>query len=162
MHRRILHALLPVLLLTPALAVAQSGTQEGRYINLNDDVVVTERPDGGELHEMEFRQATFSSDGEFPLDEILSDCRGVFLISEAGEPTHASGNCMGSDLEGDRVAWSWQMTDMASQGCPGMCGTFSVYGGQGKYEGMTGEGTWERQTEHATGGFGTWQLEYSR
>lgn len=69
---------------------------------------------------------------------------------------------MGSDIEGDRIAWWWQMTEVATQECAGMCGTFGLYGGQGKYEGMTGEGIWERQTEHATGGFGIWLLDYSK
>lgn len=153
--------LLIVLSLIPTVAVAQSGTQEGRYVNLNDAVVVTEAAGGGEWQQVDFRQATLSSDGEHPLDEILSDCRGVFHFEEGEEPTHASGTCMGSDPEGDRIAWSWQMTEVATQGCPGMCGTFSLFGGHGKYEGLTGEGTWQRDTVHPTGGFGTWQLEYS-
>lgn len=161
MHRRILHALLPVLLLTPALAVAQSGSQEGRYVNLNDDAVVTVLPEGGELQQVDFRQATFSSDRGFPLDDILSDCSGVFVVDGAGDATHASGNCMGSDPDGDRIAWWWQMTDAGSQECPGMCGTFGLFGGHGKYEGLTGEGTWERDTVHPAGGFGSWQLDYS-
>ena len=162
MPRRNLFPLLIVLSLIPAVAVAQSGTQEGRYANLNDAVVVTELPGGGELQEVDFRQVTFASDGESPLDEILSDCRGVFQMDAAGQPTHASGTCMGSSPEGDLIAWWWQMTEAATEGCSDMCGTFSLFGGHGKYAGMTGEGTWIRESIHPTGGFGTWQLEYSR
>jgi hypothetical protein len=160
-QQRILFTVLSLLMLAPSFAIAQDGGG-GRYATRNGTVTTTELADGGTMQMSHYTQVTFADDADNPLDGHMGDCAGLFMVDAAGTTTHASGSCISRDAEGDFISYWWQMTDGGTDECPDLCGVFSLYGGYGKYEGLTGRGRWQRLTTSANGGTGTWGIRYSR
>lgn len=162
MQHRILITLASLFLIAPAAAVAQSGEATGHYATRTTMSTSTELADGGMMQLSHWTQVTFADERGAPLDRLLSDCVGAFRVEADESVTHASGSCMGKDAEGNMLSWWWQMTESGTDSCPDMCGAFGLYGGYGSYEGMTGDGSWIRETNQAEGGTGTWRVAYSK
>ena len=74
------------------------------------------------------------SEANFPA-EVIADCSSAMLLSAEGAPLAFSGVCSGTDIDGDTfIAANHSMTPDFSD-CQ-----WSMYGGTGKYAGVTGGG----------------------
>ena len=74
------------------------------------------------------------SEANFPSEKV-ADCNGVMLLSAQGAPVAYSGVCTATDIDGDTfVATNHSMTPDFSD-CH-----WTMYGGTGKYAGVTGSG----------------------
>ena len=69
--------------------------------------------------------------------------------------------CFSRDGDGDGVSYWWVVDSAGTEDCPDLCGSFTYYGGYGKYAGMTGSGTWRRNALVGGMGMGTWSSSYS-
>ena len=74
------------------------------------------------------------SEANFPSEKV-ADCNGVMLLSAQGAPVAYSGVCTATDIDGDTfVATNHSVTPDFSD-CH-----WTMYGGTGKYAGVTGSG----------------------
>ena len=74
------------------------------------------------------------NEANFP-PEVVADCNSAMLLSAEGAPVAFSGVCSGTDIDGDTfIAANHSMTPDFSD-CQ-----WSMYGGTGKYAGVTGGG----------------------
>jgi hypothetical protein len=159
MHERLLYVMLSLVLASPTVVLAQqSGEGGGRYATRDVSAETVELPDGRSVQTTHYSQATFADDPSNPLDNHLGDCVGQFILSADGTPSAASGSCYSRDGDGDGVSYWWRMDESGTASCPDVCGSFGVFAGYGKYEGLTGTGTWQRTTVFPDGGTGTWDL----
>ncbi len=155
-------AALPVLLLaSPSLLLAQSGQSAGQYSSQTLDEQTTELADGRTVVMNHSAQATFADDADHPLANQRADCAGQFVLSADGEVMSGNGTCFSRDGDGDGVSYWWVVDSAGTEDCPDLCGSFTYYGGYGKYAGMTGSGTWRRNALVGGMGMGTWSGSYS-
>ena len=155
-------AALPVLLLTsPSLLLAQSGQSAGQYTNENLDRGITELADGRTMAVSHFLSLTFADDADHPLANHRAACTSRNVVSADGEFISSDGACFTHNADGDGVSYWWVVDSVGTEDCPNACGSFTYFGGYGKYTGTTGGGTW-RQTADVGGiGMGTWSGSYS-
>ncbi|MAF08127.1 MAG: hypothetical protein CL389_09770 [Acidiferrobacteraceae bacterium] len=74
------------------------------------------------------------SEANFPA-VVVADCNGAMLLSAEGAPVAFSGVCSATDIDGDTfIATNHSMTPDFSD-CH-----WTMYGGTGKYAGVTGSG----------------------
>lgn len=161
MHRSIFWSLPVVLVLSPTLLFAQSGHSDGQWSSQNMGEEVTELEDGRTVVMSHSAQATLADDPNHPLADQRADCAGQFVLSAEGEFLSGNGTCFSRDADGDGVSYWWVVDSAGTEDCPDLCGSFTYYGGYGKYAGVTGSGTWERDALVGGMGMGTWSSSYS-
>ena len=155
-------AALPVLLLaSPSLVLAQSGQSAGQWSSQTLDEETTELADGRTVVIGHSAQATFADDADDPLDNQGAECASQFVLSADGEVMSGNGTCFSRDSDGDGVSYWWVVDSVGTEDCPDLCGSFTYYGGYGKYAGTTGGGTWRRNALVGGMGMGTWSGSYS-
>ena len=150
-----------LLLAGPAALFAQSGSGEGRYGTRTFASETTELPDGRTLTTNHFHQVTFADDPSHVMNDLIGDCVGQFLASPDGNPLGANGICFNKDINGDGVSWWWRQEASGTADCPHICGVFGFLDGSGKFDGITGEGTWQVTAPFDLGGVGAWQITYT-
>ncbi len=73
--------------------------------------------------------------------------------------THNSGDCVVTDADGDKVTMYWKCTE-----CPGK-GDLIITRGTGKYEGITGSGTYQQNGAgpgDSRSGWSQWKVRWER
>jgi len=73
------------------------------------------------------------NDASSPLSLVAQDCTATVLVSADGQSQTGGGHCTATDKDGDAWWLSFMLTASGSN--------WTVMGGSGKYEGMTGGGT---------------------
>ena len=155
-------AALPVLLFTsPSLLLAQSGQSTGQWSSQTLSEETTELADGRTVVMSRTVNATFADDAHHPLDNHRAECAGQVVLSAAGEFMSQSGTCFSRDADGDGVSYWFAVASAGTEDCPEVCGSFTYYGGYGKYAGMTGGGTWRQKALVGGMTLGTWSDSYS-
>ncbi|MDH3455535.1 MAG: hypothetical protein OER90_01720 [Gemmatimonadota bacterium] len=147
----------PSLMLVVGLAgplAAQSGTGTFSTIPMASDTIAM--PDGAAHIMNHYQQITLANSATYPIHNTKLDCVAMFRI--VGDmPQAGSGSCFGQSLDGHGYTMWWQMTEVATSACPDACGTWGVYGGYGRFAGMTGGGNWKRNGQFMDGSSsGTW------
>ncbi len=66
-----------------------------------------------------------------------------------------------SDTQGDRMSFWWRQEEAGTESCPGACGSWGFFAGDGTYKGITGQGKWVQSALFPDGGSGTWEGTYS-
>jgi hypothetical protein len=133
-----------------APAVAQD--IEGQYITSAGVVDTTQLPDGQLLVSNQYPMFGLSENAEGLFDNVKSQCSSWSLSeAEMDAPSALAGSCYGLDAEGDVYWFWWRAEEMGTDACPILCGTWSVYRGTGKYEGMGGKGMWRVVTQFQDG-----------
>jgi hypothetical protein len=144
-----------------AIVAAESGTSKGNYANHNTVVETVELPGGGSVQVLHFKQFTFAEDPGHPIHNSSQDCVGVSRVDADGGTVSFSGSCFGSDGEGNGFAWWWRQDEAGTESCPTACGSWGYFSGFGKYEGISGSGTWAGTAAYPDGGTGSWKGSYS-
>ncbi len=73
--------------------------------------------------------------------------------------THNSGDCVVTDADGDKVTMYWKCTE-----CPAL-GDLIITRGTGKYEGITGSGTYQQNgvgPGDSNSGWSVWKVRWER
>ncbi len=97
-------------------------------------------------------------DPNSPFSGQKAQCIGKAVSTEEGGAVTSGGACFGENAEGDGYWWWWQLTEAGTEECPIECGTWTIFLGVGKFEGVTGGGTWEATAQNADGtASGDWQ-----
>ncbi len=158
----VLAAALPALLLaSPSLLLAQSGQSAGQWSSQTLDEEATELADGRTVIMGHAAQATFADDADHPLASQRAECASQTVLSADGEVMSGNGTCFSRDADGDGLSYWWVIDSVGTEDCPDLCGSFTYYGGYGKYAGTTGGGTWRRTALVGGMGMGTWSGSYS-
>lgn len=148
--------------LPAATAVAQmSGSASGRYATHTLSNDVQEMPDGSSMVLSHYNQISFANDGEHPIDNVSLDCIGKLMVAADGSMTAGNGSCFGVDKDGHGTSFWWRMTEARTADCSDICGEWGYFAGDGKFEGIEGSGTWQRNTLFPDGSSGTWQGSYT-
>lgn len=137
----VISLLAPFALATPAIGqqIATSGI--GAYIPQGE--VVTELPDGRSQVSVRMGGYLKTDDPEDPNDLVSQDCAATNIVGADGTLQVSGGHCAAQDPDGDMYWISFWNT---LEG-----GEWSMVGGTGKFEGVTGGGT---STTLAAGGDG--------
>jgi hypothetical protein len=143
------------ILAMPAVAVAQETT--GRYATHDGTSAVQEMPDGSRVQIDHYSQISFAADQSHPLDNKSADCMGRSHISAAGALLSGSGTCTSFDADGNTASFWWRIDKIDTPDCAGACGAWGYYAGTGKFSGITGSGTFHRDTMFPNGSSGTWK-----
>ena len=148
---------LPFMIVVGALASplsAQSG--QGTYTTVSIASDTIPMPDGATHVLGHYRQVMLASSPTFPTHNTMGDCAGLIRIVD-GKPAAASGSCFGQSMDGHGYTLWWQMTEAGTSACPDLCGNWGVYGGYGRFAGLSVMGTWKRSGQFFDGSSsGTW------
>ncbi len=161
MRRSVLCTMSFLLLGSPALVLAQSGQSGGQWSSHTVSEETMQLADGRMVVMSHSAQATFADDKNHPLSDQRADCAGQFILSADGAFMSGSGTCFSRDRDGDGHSYWWVVDASETEDCPDLCGSFTYYGGYGKYAGMTGSGTWRRDALINGMGLGTWESSYA-
>lgn len=109
-----------------------------------DPIPLQSTPDGS-------RAVWISSEGIFivleppdhPANLVNRVCGGGFKIASDGKSATAIGTCAYADVEGDLFHVSWQSTFVE--------GTWEIVGGTGKFEKLSGHGTFRPASKYDNG-----------
>lgn len=145
MKLRILSFLfLGIVFLPNSLDAQSSGSHSSRYsvVNIAQDTIVT--PTGQMLLEQRYVISHFPDDPDSPFSNITGQCFGsvVFPDTNGERAIAAAGVCHMMDDEGSGYYQWWQWRDAGTPECPIRCGVYNDGNGYGKFEGLSGSGTW--------------------
>lgn len=103
-----------------------------------------------------YRMVTLASAPSFPIHNVKNDCVGM-LRTTGNAVASASGSCFAQSIDGAGYTMWWEMSEGGTGACPDICGRWGVYGGYGRFAGISGGGTWKRDGLFADGtSSGTW------
>jgi hypothetical protein len=139
------------MMLAVALAgplAAQSG--QGTFATLPVVADTMAMPDGATHIINHYQQITLADSPTFPIHNTKLDCVGMFRIVN-DMPEAGSGSCFGQAQDGHGYTMWWQMTEAGSNNCPDACGVWGVYGGYGRFAGMSIDGNWKRNGQFMDG-----------
>jgi len=102
-----------------------------------------ELPNGGRVVETAFSGFNIMGDTSDPLHMSNQECHGTTEYDVDGNTVQGGGFCTLADKDREAI-WMWWTV-----GADG--GTWGVFAGTGKYEGATGDGTWEFGTNWPDG-----------
>ncbi len=106
---------------------------------------VFDLPNGGRVVESAVSGFNIMGDTGDPLHMSNHDCDGKTVFDADGNIVQGGGFCDTVDKDRDAI-WFWWAIDADG-------GTWGVFAGTGKYEGATGDGTWEYGEQWADGKF---------
>jgi len=116
-----------------------SGT--GTYVTVDQDTVSL--PDGRSITHLRQKGLVLSDDPSSPIHLAVADCFATVVVAADGKSYELTGYC--SDIDRDGDVWWVAFSDGA--GGP----HWSILRGLGKYEGMTGSGTFRVDIETPDG-----------
>jgi len=96
---------------------------------------VFDLPNGGRVVQAVSSGFNIMGDTGDPLHMSNMDCNGTTESDAGGDTVQGGGFCTMADKDHDAI-WLWWAIDADG-------GTWGVFAGTGKYEGATGDGTWE-------------------
>lgn len=134
-----------VVFLTLAPAQAKEVKVSGTNTYVPTDSDVTPLTDEANLLRTQSRSVLVTDDPELPFHLSTQDCAGTYLLDANGQVDSGYGYC--DVVDGDNDIWWLSWTTKGDDG------TWTVMGGTGKYEGMTGEGTSKVLSQSADGRF---------
>ena len=134
---------LAALLLTNAAATAAEMQVSGTLVYVPVSQDATKQSNGSTLIHTALKGVIRSDDEASPLNLSPQDCNGTVLISADGQSQTGGGHCTAIDKDGDAWWLSFLLTGDGSE--------WTVMGGTGKYEGMTGGGTTTPDAQFADG-----------
>lgn len=147
-------------LLTPIAMMAQQKTS-GTFATMPGHAEEMELPNSQVLRQAAYRMVAFADDPASPMHNISSHCTSATVVTGDGGPVSNTGYCFNMDAAGNGYSMWWQETEASTETCPARCGRFGVYGGYGKFDGMSGMGTWRIEAELADRtAMGTWELSH--
>ena len=148
---------LPLALLVLGLAgpvAAQAG--QGTFTTITISAEQTVLPDSTVQMLQHYRQITLANTPAYPLHNTKADCVGQFRVAK-GAAVAGSGSCFVQAMDGQGISMWWEMTAAGTAACPDLCGNWGVYGGYGRFAGLSGGGTWTRNGQFSDGSAsGTW------
>ncbi len=147
--------LVTILAFAAAAPLAAQGGQ-GTYSTVptaSDTMVMP----GNAVHMLfHYQQVTLATAPAFPIHNTKGDCIGMMRI-EGEKPVAGSGSCFAQGTDGHGYSMWWQLTESGTTTCADICGTWGVYGGYGRFAGLSGGGTWKRGALFMDGSSsGTW------
>ena len=92
-------------------------------------------PNGGSVANFAVSGFNIMGDTSDPLHMSNISCNGTTEYDADGDTVQSGGFCTMADKDHDAI-WLWWAIDADG-------GTWGVFAGTGKYEGATGDGTWE-------------------
>jgi len=148
---------LPLAFLLGGLAsplAAQAG--QGTFTTVTISATNTVLPDSAVQTLQHYRQISLANAPTFPLHNTKGDCVGLFRVVK-GAAVAGSGSCFVQAMDGHGYTLWWEMTAAATSACPDLCGNWGVYGGYGRFAGLSGGGAWTRNGQFSDGSAsGTW------
>ena len=100
-----------------------------------NDAVVVSKEDGSSIAMFNLKGFVIVNDHSNPWHGAMMDCNGIGAYAADGSMQTMGGTCMLIDADGDVQRLPWRATGAAG-------GTWEAAGGTGKYENMTGNGTY--------------------
>jgi hypothetical protein len=132
-------------LLTASTAAAQDVSDMGHAVYVPTDLTKVELPDGTYAVEQSTQGYVLTDDRDSAFNRVAQDCTGTNIVAADGSPILASGYCSGRDTDGDMYWFSyWNGADRRE---------WTLVGGTGKFEGISGGGTSEMVSMDAGGTF---------
>lgn len=136
--------------------LAQETSAEGHAVYVPKDHAKVELPDGTYAVEQMSEGYVFTDDPDSSFNLVKQDCAGTNIVAADGTVMRASGYCSGRDQEGDMY---WISYWNGPEG-----GEWSLIGGIGKWEGVSGGGTSQPIAADPSGTFairweGSWTTE---
>jgi hypothetical protein len=123
------------LLSTTGAATAGDPRESSGYAVGFGEVTAAELPSGGSIGVFTGRETQVINDPSDPGHMATGKCYGVFEVSAEGAYSDR-GNCVYTDRDGETFSIKFSTA-------PGAGGTHEYTGGTGKWEGVTGSGTYE-------------------
>ncbi len=102
------------------------------YVNVSEHK--TERPGGGTILHLYNKGVVRSDDASSPLHLAETNCFDTIILGKEGSFVSGAGYCAAFDKDGDGYWNTWTGTDTG--------GLWNAYHGSGKFEGVTGTGTY--------------------
>jgi len=140
-----------------ALAAESSGT----YMTFVRSVGESALLDGNRARVMHYYQAGTSEQAGNPFAGRTSECIGRMIVSSAGKVVAGAGFCFMQDAAGNGGSWTWKVTEVGTDKCPTVCGTFNWAEGYGSVRNATATGAWRQTYASKDGGVGTYTVTYT-
>jgi hypothetical protein len=121
-----------VLAFSPASHAAEinvSGTVT--YVTVSQDS--TKLSNGGSVLRLHDKGIVRTDDANSPINGAMEDCFDTVVLGADGSPVDGAGYCDTFDKDGDGYWFSWVGTPTGTD--------WTVYHGNGKFDGITGSGT---------------------
>lgn len=116
---------------SPAAATDYKGSGTATYVVVDSDTVAFA---GGAMKQrLRLKGVIVADDPANPINLSAQDCGGSIVVGADGAPVNGAGHCETTDKDGDVWWLSWGDYD-------GNSNTWTILGGTGKYDGMTGGG----------------------
>ena len=137
-----------VLILCSSSALLAQDEIKGQYVTSAATADTMHLPDGRILTAGRYGQFVFTDDPSGIFNTAKGDCSSWQLTdpSMPDDPGTFAGHCFNLDADGDANWFWWRMEEAGTEDCPLYCGVWGVSEGTGKFEGMTGGGTWKAKT----------------
>lgn len=151
-----LSCLLAALFLAAPIALAQEMSATGHAVYVPKDHSKVELPNGTYAVEQMSEGYVITDDPDSSFNLVAQDCAGTNIVDADGTTLRASGYCSGRDQEGDMYWFHYWNGPEGNE--------WTLIGGTGKWEGITGGGTSEPIAADAGGTFavrweGSWTTE---
>lgn len=91
----------------------------------------------GKAVALEMVGTTANMDGEKLMDKMTAQCVAVQIFSKA--KNYIDGGCVLTDKDGDKIFSTFDTRELEGSLPRFSCGTHTIVGGSGKYQGMTGK-----------------------
>lgn len=117
---------------SPVAAADYKGSGTATYVTTDSDTVSF--AGGAVKQRFRLKGVIVADDPTNPIHLSAHDCGGSVVVGTDGAPVNGAGYCEATDKDGDVWWLSW--SDYDGNGNP-----WTILGGTGKYEGMTGGGT---------------------
>ena len=118
--------------LSPAGAADYKGSGTATMTTVDSDAVTF--AGGAVKQRIRLKGVILADDPASPIHLSAQDCGGSIVVGTDGAAVNGGGYCEATDKDGDVWWLSWADYD-------GNGNTWTILGGTGKYEGMTGSGT---------------------
>jgi len=147
--------LIATLIIAPLGMYAQEYSDSGDVVYFPTSLETVELPNGMIAVESKTSGYVLAADTESPFHLVAQTCSGTSLLDADNNLLRASGYCAGRDRDGD-MYWMSYWNDEDG-------GEWTLLGGSGKFEGLSGGGTSHSIAQDAVGSFvvrwsGTWRL----
>lgn len=147
---------LPLVILIGAAAPLSAQAGQGTYMTVPVASDTMAMPDGSMQLLGHYEQIVLANTPTHLMNDTKGKCVGLFRVVD-GKPASASGICFTQAKDGHGYTLWWEMTEGGTTACPDLCGKWGVYGGYGRFAGVSGGGTWKRNGQFVDGSSsGTW------
>ncbi len=154
LRRLALWALLGCLVAPTTVLAQETITFSGRYTIGPVSWEEREIPGGRTIRTATFTKIFLTDDTTNPFNNMTADCVGTGVVSDEDTLIAGGGFCFLTGTDGDGC-WMWYRSD----------GSHGIYNGFGKFEGLTGGGTFEVValfSDGERGGVAVWEGTYER